>query len=127
MKNIRPFYCIVTVFLLGALSGALATHLVYKCRMDSHMGYHGGDREERLVNHLNRELGLSAVQKEQVRGIVHETQEEIRGVRRQLRPQMEAILEKAQLKVSALLTPEQQKRFEKMIAERKERFRKREE
>jgi len=125
MKSIKPVYCIVIVFLLGVLGGALATHLYYKCRMDFHMDHHGRGREEHVVNHLNRELGLSPVQKEQVRGIVHETEEEIRGVRSQFRPRMEAVLEKAQLKVSALLTPEQRKKFEKMIAERKERFKKR--
>ena len=125
MKNIRPVYCIVIVFLLGVLGGALATHLYYRCVMDFHMGYRGENREERLVNRLDRELGLSAAQKEQVKGIVHETQEEIKGIRSEFRPKMDAIIEKSQMKVDAILLPEQKKKFEKMIAERKERFRKR--
>jgi len=119
MKNVRPIYCILVVFILGTLCGTLGTHLFYKCRMDSIIGERGQQREERLVNRLDRKLDLDAGQKEQVRAIVHETQEEVRQVRRQFRPQMEATLEKAQTKIGALLTPEQRKKYEQMIAERK--------
>jgi Spy/CpxP family protein refolding chaperone len=125
MKNVRPVYCIVIVFLLGALGGALATHLYYKCRTDTGKGYNGQQREERILNRLDRELGLSPTQKEQVRGIVRETMKEIRQVRRQYRPQMQAIIEKSQREVAVLLTPDQRKKFEKMIEEKKERARKR--
>ena len=119
MKNVRPIYCILVVFLLGTLCGSLGTHLFYKCRMDLISGSRGENREERLVNRLDRKLDLDAGQKEQVRAIVHETQEDIRQVRRQFRPQMEAAIEKAQTKIGVLLTPEQRKKYEKMIAERK--------
>jgi len=121
MKNIRPIYCILLVFLLGTLCGALGTHLVYKCRMDSIIGERGQQREERLVNRLDRKLDLDARQREQVRAIVRETQQEVRQVRRQFRPQMDAAIGKAQVKISALLTPEQRKKYEQMIAERKEK------
>jgi Spy/CpxP family protein refolding chaperone len=124
MKSVRPVYCIVIVFLLGALGGALSTHFYYKCRSDHGRGIHGQQREEYLVNRLDRELSFTPTQKEQVKLIVRETMEEIRQVRRQFRPQMEAIIEKSQQKVDVLLTPEQRKKFEKIIAERKERARK---
>ena len=78
MKNVRPVYCIVIVFLLGALGGGLATHLYYKCKIDSDRGYHGQQREERIMNRLDRELDLSPTQKEQVRGIVRQAMTEIR-------------------------------------------------
>jgi len=121
MKNIRPIYCILVVFVLGTLCGVLGTHLFYKCRMDSIIGARGANREERLVEMLDRKLDLDARQKEQVRAIVRETQQEVRQVRRQFRPQMEATLEKAQTKIGALLTPEQRKKYEQMIAERREK------
>jgi len=123
MKNIRPLYCIIVVFLLGVLGGALGAHLYYKCRMDSHWGHGGENREERIVNRLDRELDLSAAQREQVKGIVHDTHEEIKGIRRQFRPQMDAAIEKSRVKIDAILSPEQKKKLEKMIAERKERSR----
>jgi Spy/CpxP family protein refolding chaperone len=123
MKSVRPVYCIVIVFLLGLLGGALSTHFYYKCRSDHGRGLHGQQREEFLVNRLDRELSFTPTQKEQVKVIVRETMQEIRQVRRQFRPQMEAIIEKSQQKVDVLLTPEQRKKFEKIIAERKERAR----
>jgi Spy/CpxP family protein refolding chaperone len=125
MKNIRPIYCILLVFLLGTLCGVLGTHLVYKCRMDSIIGERGQQREERLVNRLDRKLDLDARQRERVRAIVRETQQEVRQVRRQFRPQMEAVIGKAQVKISALLTAEQRKKYEQMIAERKEKSQRR--
>jgi Spy/CpxP family protein refolding chaperone len=121
MKNIRPIYCILVVFVLGTLCGVLGTHLFYKCRMDSIIGAKGANREERLVEMLDRKLDLDTRQKEQVRAIVRETQEEVRQVRRQFRPQMEAAIGKGQVKISALLTPEQRKKYEQMITERKAR------
>lgn len=121
MKNIRPIYCILVVFVLGTLCGVLGTHLFYKCRMDSIIGARRANREEMLVEMFDRKLDLDARQKEQVRAIVHETQEEVRQVRRQFRPQMEAAIGKGQVKISALLTPEQRKKYEQMIAERKEK------
>jgi len=127
MKNIRPVYCILVVFLLGSLGGVLATHLYNRCHTGGLMGGHGENREEWLVNRLDHELGLNRAQKDKVRGIVHSSLGEISEVRRQFRPRMEAIIEDSQMKINALLTQEQKVKFERMIAERKERFRKREE
>lgn len=121
MKNIRPIYCILVVFALGTICGVLGTHLFYKCRMDSIISARGANREERLMEMLDRKLDLNATQEVQVRAILRETQEEVRQVRRQFRPQMEAAIGKGQVKISALLTPEQQKKYEQMIAERKEK------
>lgn len=127
MKNLRPVYCIVVVFTLGTLCGILGTHLVYKFRMEAIMNERGQNREERLVNRLDRKLGLDAGQLEQVRAIVHETQDGIREVRSRFRPQMMAVIEKAEMKISAILTPEQRKKYEQMIVERKEKIKRRRE
>jgi hypothetical protein len=125
MKNFRPIYCILVVFVLGTLCGVLGTHLFYKCRMDAIISERGANREERLVERLDRNLDLDSRQKEQVRAIVRETQAEVRQVRSLFRPQMEAAIGKGQVKISALLTPEQRKKYEQMIAERKERMHRR--
>lgn len=125
MKNVKPIYCIVVVFILGIICGALGMHFAYKCRMDSIISARGQQREERLVNRLDSKLDLDARQKEQARVIVHKTQTEIREVRRQFRPQMVVIIEKAEKEISAILTPEQRTKYEKMIAERKEKFQRR--
>lgn len=125
MKSSRPIFGVVLVFILGILCGSLATHLLYKYRMDSIISGRGQSREETIVNRLDRKLDLDDRQEEQVRAIVHETEEEIKALRKQLRPQTEAIIAKAQARISVLLTPEQRKKYEEMIAARKERLRKR--
>jgi hypothetical protein len=125
MKTLRPVYCIVVVFTLGILCGSLGTHLFYKFRMETIVNPRGPDREDRIVNRLDRKLGLDAGQKVQVRAIVHETQEGIREVRSRFRPQMMAIIENAETKIGAVLTPEQRKIYNQMIVERKEKFKRR--
>ncbi len=125
MKRSRPIFGVVLVFILGILCGSLATHLLYKYRMDSIMSGRGQNREEAIVSRLDRKLHLDDGQEEKVRAIVHETEEEIRALRKQLRPQTEAIIEKAQTRISVLLTPEQRTKYDQMIAARKEKLRKR--
>ena len=125
MKQKRPIFGVVMVFLLGILCGSLATHLLYSCRYDSLMRGRGEAHEEMVVNRLERKLDLDERQLPQVRAIVHETHEGITALRRQTRPQMEALFESARTRISALLTPEQREKFERMVAERKEKMRER--
>jgi len=126
MKSSRAILGVVLVFLLGILCGILATHLMYKYRIDSILSGRAQTREEIIVNKLDRKLGLDKRQEEQIRTIVHDTHEEIKALRSHLRPQTEALIEKAQAKISIILTPEQRRKYEQMIAERKERVRKKE-
>ena len=124
MKSSRAILGVVLVFLLGMLCGILATHLMYKYRIESILSGRAQTREEHIVNRLDRKLDLDERQEEQIRAIIHETQEQIKALRTQLRPQTEAIIEQAQAKISIILTPEQRRKYEQMIAERKERMRK---
>jgi hypothetical protein len=126
MKKSRPIFGVVLVFFLGILCGSLATHLLYKYRMESIISGKGETREEVLVTRLSRELKLDDRQEEQVRSIIHETHEAIKGLRSQIRPQTEADIEKAQARINAILTPEQRVKYVQMIAKRKEKMRKKE-
>lgn len=126
MNKRWPIFGVVLIFLLGILCGSLATHLLYRCRMDSIASGRGEPREELLVNRLERRLKLDDRQVVQVRSIVHETHDGITALRRQLRPQIEAVIEKSQAKINVILTPEQREKFAQMIAEHKEKMRTRE-
>jgi hypothetical protein len=126
MNKRWPIFGVVLIFLLGILCGSLATHLLYRCRMDSITSGRGEHREELLVNRLERKLKLDDRQVVQVRSIVHETHEGIMALRRQLRPQTEAVIEKSQARINAILTPEQREKFAQMIAKHKEKMQKRE-
>jgi len=125
MKKSSPVFGVVLVFLLGILCGSLATHFLYRYRMDSIISGRGETREEILVNRLERNLKLDARQEEEARTIVHETHEAIKALRRQIRPQTEAVIEKAQARINSILTPEQQEIYAQMIAKRKENLQKR--
>ena len=126
MKKSRPIFGVVLVFFLGIMCGSLATHLLYKYRMESIISGKGETREEVLVTRLSRELKLDDRQEEQVRSIIHETHEAIKGLRSQIRPQTVAVIEKAQARINAILTPEQRVKYVQMIAKRKEKMRKKE-
>lgn len=115
MRNYKAIVGVLLVFLLGAISGAVATHMVERARMER------GPlaREELLVQRLTSRLGLDAGQLERIRPIVHETHEAIRQVRIQCRPQVEALLDESQRRISAVLRPDQQERFRQLIEERR--------
>jgi hypothetical protein len=123
MKNIKSVLFILLIFILGAAGGGLATHIVYKSRMETFLR---GDRkahEEILLNRLSRKLDLDDRQREQARAIVEKTHEEMDNIRKQYRPQMEAVLEKSRLEMRQILRPEQLEKFEKFIAKHKARHR----
>lgn len=120
MKNYKAVIGILLVFILGATSGAIATHMVHRSREAAFL--HGGPaaREEVIVKRLTRKLALDQQQQEQVKAIIHENHAAMQEVRRKSHPQIEAILEQGQKSINAILRPEQQEKFQKIIAARKE-------
>ena len=123
MKNYKAVIGILLVFMLGAASGAIITHMVHRSRQAAFL--HGGPaaREEVIIKVLTRKLALDPQQQEQVKTIIHENHAAMQEVRRKSHPQIEAILEQGQKGINAILRPDQQEKFQKIIAERKEQRR----
>ena len=119
MKNIKAIIGILLVFALGAASGAIVTHMIYRDRLESFAKGGPGAREEVIVSRLTRKLDLDNRQQEQVRAIIHENHAAISQIKNQYRPQIQAILEQGQARITALLKPEQQEKFRQIIEERK--------
>ena len=119
MKNAKPIIGIMLVFALGAASGAVATHMYHRDRMESFIKGGPESREEFIVSRLSRKLDLDPRQQVQVRTIVHENHLAMRQVRKQFHPQIRAILDQGQTRISAVLRPEQQEKFRQIIQERK--------
>jgi hypothetical protein len=119
MKNWKAITGVLIVFVLGAVCGAVVTHVVHRTRMEAFIGGGPEAREEHLVKRLTRQLDLDSRQLELIRPIVHETHANIRQIRQQSRPQMERLLDESQRRISALLRPDQQEKFDKIIAERR--------
>jgi len=125
MKKSWPIICILAAIFIDILCGALATNLLYNCRLESILGVRTQTREDVIVSRLAGKLDLDDRQEEQVRTIIHQTEGEIESAHSQIHPKLEVIVEKAQVKIRAILTPEQIKKYEQMIAAHKEKLGKR--
>jgi hypothetical protein len=121
MKNYKAIAGVALVFVLGGICGGMATHMVYRSRMEAFMSGGAAAREEQLLKRLTRQLDLDSRQLEQIKPVVQETFAGIRTIRQQSRPQVEVLLEDSQRRISTFLNPEQRVKFEKIIAERKAR------
>jgi hypothetical protein len=119
MKNAKVIMGIVLVFALGAASGAIATHMYHRARMESFIKGGPESREDVIVSRLTRELGLDGQQQTQIRSIVHENHLAMRQVRKQYHPQIQAILEQGQQRISGVLKPDQQEKFRQIVDERR--------
>ena len=120
MKNYKAVIGILLVFMLGAASGAIVTHMVDRDRHEAFLHGDPAAREEAIIRRLARKLALDQQQQEQVRRIVHENHLAMQEIRKRSRPQIETILEQGQKEISALLRADQLAVFQKIIAERKE-------
>lgn len=118
MKSYKAVMGVMLVFMLGAASGSLATHLFTRYQQRCPPADAPRSREERLVTRLNEQLELDSLQRERVREIVHETHARISQVRMRVHPEIEALLGEGQRRINALLRPDQQEKFKRIIAER---------
>ena len=119
MNNAKVIIGIVLVFALGAASGAIATHMYHRARMETFIKGGPESREEEIVSRLTRRLGLDAHQQVQIRDIVRENHLAMRQVRKQYHPQIQAILEQGQQRISSVLKPDQQEKFRQIVEERR--------
>ncbi len=121
MKNIKCALCILLIFILGAASGVLAMHCVYKRDVET---FRQGDRkarEEILMNRLMHKLDLDDGQREQARAIVEKTHAEMDNIRTRYCPRMEALMEKSRAEMRQILRPDQKEKFEQFLARHKAR------
>lgn len=123
MNRTKAVCGIILVFVLGGITGGVATHLFQAHRMESFLRGGPPAREEVIVSRLTRALSLDNRQQEQVRAIVHENRDALRQIRKRHQPELQSVIEQGQARINALLTPEQQAAFKKLIEERKRRHR----
>jgi len=123
MKNIKCALCILLIFIIGAASGVLAMHIVYKRHMEAFLRGDRKAREEILLNRLSCKLDLDERRREQARAIVEKTHAEMDNIRNQYRPQMEALMYRSQAEMRQILRPDQKGKFEQFLARHKARHR----
>lgn len=119
MNKTKAIFGVILVFMLGAVCGAMGTHMINRNRSDSFMKGTPESRETAIVSHLTRKLELDSRQQSQISQIIHENHAAMNRIRTQYRPQIQSILEQGQSRIAAILTQEQNTAFQKIIEERK--------
>jgi hypothetical protein len=114
MKNTKTIIGIVLIFLLGAASGVITTHMIDRTRFET-VTKGGQAREDFIVGRLTRKLGLDSRQQKQIRTIIHGNLSHIRMIKKQFMPQIHATLEQGQTQIAAVLKPEQQEAYRDII------------
>ncbi len=121
MKQLKTIVSVILIFVLGALSGAVVTHKIYRQKMEGIIRAEPGAMRELMIQRLNRKLHLDDAQLQQVRAIAMETHAEMKAARKKIRPEVEEILSRSQAKIRAILRPDQQQKYDQIILERKKR------
>ena len=104
---------IAVVFLLGALFGAVATHLWGERVWGQQDTYSSGRKPvNQVVANFTRELQLTPDQQTQVTAIIDDTRAQWRALYAPLDSQREQIRQQSRTRIRALLTPEQQPKFD---------------
>lgn len=101
---------VIVAFIGGLFVGIAGDHFYL---------FHRGSRmkqfaSRRIVEHLDRELHLTAQQKAAVQRIVDQHHVKIDSILSRLRPQIRAELDAANAEIDKLLTPEQREQFKKI-------------
>ncbi len=121
MKQWKTIISVLLVFVLGALSGAIVTHTIYRQKMENIIRDEPKAMREFMIQRLNSKLHLDDAQLQQIRAIARETHAEMKAVRKKIRPEIEEVLSRSQAKIRQILRPDQLEKYDQIILERRKR------
>ncbi len=114
MSPWRARLAVLAVFVAGFLCGAVTLHLtrfhVQRHLMDSPAGMAGI-----IVHRLDRELHLTAAQRQQIEASAARAREDAARVMQPLMPQVTAVFERLRNETRAVLDEDQRRRFDRMV------------
>ncbi len=107
---------------LIALTGALALSLVPLAIVNAedpppgphHHGFREHGPHHMMLEHLDKDLNLSADQKAKVQPIVDQTRPQIRAIHEEAMQKTKAVMDNAMAQIRPLLTAEQQQKLDAM-------------
>ena len=103
---------VLLVFILGILAGVFGTQAYMKYRT-AHFIQRGHEaRAERFLEHLSRDLDLTAAQQAEIGVIVRESHRKLAEISRRCRPEIKAIIANDFERIRQILTDEQCRRFD---------------
>ncbi len=122
MRRLKPIVGILIVFILGAMTGALAMRLYLI--FESGHPHHRPNLEERvefIMKRLTDDLDLSATQQKEIRPIVASTEEKVQSIRDEYLPKSRALHDASIQEIKTRLTPDQRAELDRIYAEWKRR------
>ena len=115
MKRWTAILSVTGLFVIGILIGALGSHVHYSNRMLGPGSPPGRVLQDDFVDRLEKRLGLTAEQREEVDRILYEShvgREQLRG---RVEPLVREHLERTHERIAEVLTPEQREAFDRLI------------
>ncbi|NNG17891.1 MAG: periplasmic heavy metal sensor [Gemmatimonadales bacterium] len=110
---------LIAAFVLGALTGGAALALADR---GSDAGPKRGGKTS-FIERLDRDLGLSAEQRESVELILEQHRPRMDSLWREVAPRFETLRAEVRSELNTILTPEQQVKHQEMMERRAERHR----
>lgn len=122
MQRGKVWIGVITIFLLGAVAGALATGYVQRREVQNLLA---GDRppQVRVVARILEGLSLTDAQRREIRAIVDASRPEMTAVLNTYRPEMETVFKNTISRIRAVLDSGQKKAFDAGLARMAERLR----
>jgi hypothetical protein len=122
MKSWKVWLLVAVIFLSGAASGAFLMRAYMSRHLPEMLARPMGHFEDRILSHLDSEVGLSDSQRAELRPIIKESIERVGAVQQTVRAEMEANLRQMDDAIAARLDSEQKIKFA-VLRERVEKFR----
>jgi Spy/CpxP family protein refolding chaperone len=117
MSKSIAFIAILGLFILGILIGALGMHLIYAQRFPpSPEGPMDGGMHGRLFfARLERQLDLSADQRERIEQIMRDSREAGEAMHEEMLPRVRELMDQTHASILEVLTPDQRQEFERLM------------
>lgn len=100
---------VLAAFIVGVLIGVAGDHLFL---MHRHELFHREFATHRIVDRLDRELHLTALQKSEVQRIVDTHHQRVDALMSNVRPQLRKEIDAANVEIEKILTPQQREQFQ---------------
>ena len=125
MNRIAALSAVFGLFIVGVLVGVIGTHL-----WQGHAPWRPGALHPRgpmghegpFVEHLDRQLGLTDEQRDEVEAILAESRIEADALRNKVLPEVRTHMEQTHERLMNVLTPEQREEFEALSSRHRSRM-----
>ena len=109
--RLKAALLLTAAFVLGVAAGGFGVSV-----LQSRWGWQGpwgGPRfQQRMLHRLDRELSLTAAQREQIDAIVRETRQEVARLREELGPRFRDVRLRTRVRIREVLDPAQREKFD---------------